>query len=234
MGTEMKISVIRDGPLLVTGAVPLAEELIACDSLGTPTSWESGRSYPPQENYSLCRCGNSGSKPFCDGSHAETGFRDGEVTPASAYFEVADVIEGPGITLYDHPPLCAKAGFCHRGGNIWKVTATGADAESVQLVIDDANDCPAGRLVAAARETGEAIEPGLEPSISLVEIPSGRSSGPVWVRGGIPIESIDGFIYERRNRVTLCRCGASKNMPFCDATHARISFFSGSMTTGGR
>jgi CDGSH-type Zn-finger protein len=34
----------------------------------------------------------------------------------------------------------------------------------------------------------------------------------------------DGFRYEIRNRVTLCRCGASKNKPFCDGTHAAIKF----------
>ena len=34
----------------------------------------------------------------------------------------------------------------------------------------------------------------------------------------------DGTTYEVRNRVTLCRCGASQNKPFCDATHASIGF----------
>jgi CDGSH-type Zn-finger protein len=34
----------------------------------------------------------------------------------------------------------------------------------------------------------------------------------------------DGFEYEIRNRVTLCRCGASQNKPFCDGTHVSISF----------
>jgi CDGSH-type Zn-finger protein len=34
----------------------------------------------------------------------------------------------------------------------------------------------------------------------------------------------DGYEYEIRNRVTLCRCGASRNKPFCDGTHAAIKF----------
>jgi CDGSH-type Zn-finger protein len=34
----------------------------------------------------------------------------------------------------------------------------------------------------------------------------------------------DGFHYEVRNRVTLCRCGASQNKPLCDGTHASIKF----------
>jgi CDGSH-type Zn-finger protein len=46
----------------------------------------------------------------------------------------------------------------------------------------------------------------------------------LWVRGGIPVISADGFAYEVRNRVTLCRCGASANKPFCDGSHYKISF----------
>ena len=37
----------------------------------------------------------------------------------------------------------------------------------------------------------------------------------------------DGYRYEVRNRVTLCRCGASKIKPFCDGSHAAIKFKDG-------
>lgn len=37
----------------------------------------SGRSYEIRNRQALCRCGASSNKPFCDGSHASTGFRDG-------------------------------------------------------------------------------------------------------------------------------------------------------------
>ena len=33
--------------------------------------------------------------------------------------------------------------------------------------------------------------------------------------------------YEGRNRVTLCRCGASSNKPFCDGSHASVKFDDG-------
>ena len=74
---------------------------------------------------------------------------------------------------------------------------------------------------------GQAIEPDLEPSISLIENPQTGTSGPIWVKGRIPIESADGFEYESRNRVTLCRCGKSNNKPFCDGSHTSINFRSG-------
>jgi hypothetical protein len=46
-------------------------------------------------------------------------------------------------------------------------------------------------------------------------------------RGGIPLVATDGFRYEIRNRMTLCWCGASRNKPFCDGTHAAIGFRDG-------
>ena len=77
-----------------------------------------------------------------------------------------------------------------------------------------------GRLLVWDKD-GNPIEPELEPSIELVEDPSKGVSGPLWVRGGIPIESADGTTYEIRNRITLCRCGKSENKPFCDGIHLR-------------
>jgi CDGSH-type Zn-finger protein len=44
------------------------------------------------------------------------------------------------------------------------------------------------------------------------------------VLGGIPVETVDGFTYEVRNRQLLCRCGASANKPFCDGSHQRVKF----------
>jgi len=41
-------------------------------------------------------------------------------------------------------------------------------------------------------------------------------SGPLWLRGGIPVVAADGFENEVRKRVTLCRCGQSRNKPFRD------------------
>lgn len=219
-----RIQIIRDGPLVVTGCVPLRTELIICDASGTPAEWRLGETFPERESYSLCRCGRSGDKPFCDGTHTSIGFKDVAAARMPPFFEEADVIEGPSITLYDLQPLCSAAKFCHRGGSIWKLAATSTDPEDIETVIRDACDCPAGRLVAARRETGGLIEPELEQSISLIEMPAAKLSGPVWVKGGIPIESIDGWVYEVRNRVTLCRCDSSGNMPFCDGTHISIGF----------
>ena len=60
-----------------------------------------------------------------------------------------------------------------------------------------------------------------------MEDPGIKVSGPIWVKGGIKIISSDNKTYEIRNRVTLCRCGQSKNKPFCDGTHAAIRYEDG-------
>ena len=84
----------------------------------------------------------------------------------------------------------------------------------------------------AGHVSGEPIEPELAPSIAIVSDPAQSVAGPIWVRGGIQVVSEDATPYERRNRATLCRCGASKNKPFCDANHASIGFIDEQDSTG--
>jgi len=87
-------------------------------------------------------------------------------------------------------------------------------------MIEEVADCPSGRLAAWDKD-GKPIEPDFEPSIGVVEDVQAGKMGPLWVRGGIPIEAEDGTTYETRNRVTLCRCGKSLNKPFCDSRHLK-------------
>jgi CDGSH-type Zn-finger protein len=58
----------------------------------------------------------------------------------------------------------------------------------------------------------------------LIEDPVEDCSGPIWLRGGVVLTSADGHQHEKRNNMTVCRCGASKNKPFCDGTHASVNF----------
>ncbi len=75
-------------------------------------------------------------------------------------------------------------------------------------------------MIAIDKDSGKPIEPKLPQSIGLVEDPAKKCSGPLWVRGGIPLIGADGRAYEIRNRMTLCRCGRSENKPFCNGAHA--------------
>lgn len=222
--TEPRVLVIADGPYVVTGSVPLSEQTIGTDANGESESWIEGEIVDAPETYMLCRCGQSGKKPFCDGTHAKTDFDGTETSSRAPYLEEARVFDGPAMALTDVEGLCAFGRFCDPHGKVWHQVRRTDDPEIRELFTHQVKNCPAGRLVAWDKTTGQAIEDELPVSIGLVEDPAQECSGPLWLRGGIGVVAADGFEYERRNRVTLCRCGKSQNKPFCDGTHASIKF----------
>jgi CDGSH-type Zn-finger protein len=215
-----KIQVTKDGPYLVSGDLPLSEQLIVTNAEGESLDYREGRKYPAQKQYALCRCGQSSNKPFCDGTHAKIQFEGTETASHRPYLEQAESIEGPTMVLTDQENLCAFARFCDPKGRIWNLVKQTDDLEARRLTEFEAAHCPAGRLVVWDRATGKPIEPAFEPSIGLIEDTEKRVSGPIWARGGIPVISAVGKTYEIRNRMTLCRCGRSDNKPFCDGAHA--------------
>lgn len=220
---EMKITVSENGPYVVSGSVPMARQTIVSNAQGDSIDWQQGEAFATEETYSLCRCGQSANKPFCDSSHERVGFNGTETASRRPYLEQAEEQDGPTLTLTDAQPLCAFARFCDVAGQIWNlVEQAGPDAAA--LTAREAAMCPSGRLVVWDRETKRPVGPDFEPSIGIVSDPFEEVAGPIWVRGGIPIVAADGQPYEVRNRVTLCRCGASRNKPFCDASHAQIGF----------
>jgi CDGSH-type Zn-finger protein len=217
----MKITVSKNGPYLVTGGVPLVQKEICNDEEGYCRTWREAKKFPLQEEYSLCRCGQSKNKPFCDGSHAKTGFHGAETAGSEPYLRHPRVIRGPTLALDDIEGLCVHARFCMRAGGIWKLTEHSDNPEARETAIEEACNCPSGRLVIRDRKSGEVIEPDLEKSIVVIEYPARGEHGPLWVRGGIPVISADGKPYTARNRLTLCRCGKSGNKPFCDGSHVQ-------------
>lgn len=222
------VRITVNGPFIVSGNVPLSEALIGTNENGESVSWDQGKSYPSQEEYALCRCGHSAGKPFCDGSHATVGFDGSETASRRSYRDQSRLIRGPAMSLTDVENLCAFARFCDPHGNVWHLVKETDKASARALFLAQTCDCPSGRLVAWDNDTGAAMEPKYEPSIVLLQDPARRCSGPAWLRGGVQLIGADGFEYEVRNRVTLCRCGASQNKPFCDGSHAAIGFTDGS------
>src|SRR6185503_10383254 len=198
------VLVSEDGPYIVSGSLPLAKQTIKTDAEGGSESWEQGHVYDLQETYSLCRCGHSRTKPFCDGSHLRHHFDGSETASREPYLKQAEAMEGPSHALTDAQGLCAFARFCDTHGQIWNQVRHTGNPEVKENFLRQAGQCPSGRLVAWDRKTGKPIEPELPLSIGLIEDPAQGCSGPLWVRGGVQIESADGFKYEVRNRVTLC------------------------------
>jgi CDGSH-type Zn-finger protein len=216
---EMKIKVSKNGPYLVEGGVPLIQEEICNDDEGYCRKWKEVTRYPVQETYALCRCGHSENKPFCDGTHVKIHFKGTETAGNESYLLHPKIVEGQALKLEDVENLCVHARFCMRAGGIWNLTKQSGIKEARDTAIEEACNCPSGRLVVRDKKSRQVIEPDLEKSIVVIEYPSRNEHGPLWVRGGIPIESAEGKTYTVRNRVTLCRCGRSENKPFCDGSH---------------
>jgi CDGSH-type Zn-finger protein len=217
--SNFEIRVTKNGPYIVFGNVPLFEMTIECDNKGIPARWVKGNNLQTPRIYSLCRCGQSENKPFCDGTHIKVNF-DGTETSDNLPFEaMAKKIEGPNLDLKDAEILCASARFCHRGGEIWDQISKTNNAQLRKKAIENSWDCPSGRLVIIDKTTGEISEPLLEKGIAYIKDPGVGEDGPLWIRGGIAIYSSERILYEVRNRVTLCRCGKSTNKPFCDSSH---------------
>jgi len=105
---------------------------------------------PPLLRATLCRCGASRNKPFCDGGHADARFK------ASG-----EPMEQDSAPLVD------------RGGTL-------------------------------------TVKP--------------IRNGPLVLAGNLEICSGTGHTVTRAQRAVVCRCGKSRNKPFCDGTHAEIGF----------
>lgn len=126
-----RIAVLENGPLAFHGAV---------ETEGTE----------PETRVTLCRCGLSKNKPYCDYSHIEGGFAaTGEPTPKT-------------------PP--------------------------------------------AGEERGGVLK--------AFRIPD----GPLKVEGNVEITTGTGRKIESHAKAFLCRCGASKNKPYCDGSHKDAGF----------
>jgi CDGSH-type Zn-finger protein len=220
MAENAGIKVTKNGPYIVTGGIPLLRMIIETDSNDDPWKWREVERYPQRETYALCRCGKSGTKPYCDGTHSKNQFKGIETADNELYLENVREYLGPELKLTDKPEICVKARFCVRDAGIWNLTVHSDRPGFKEIAIDEAANCPSGRLVVWDKQ-GNRLEPDYEPSIVVTEHEDGLP-GPLWVRGDVKIESVDGIIYEKRNRVTLCRCGKSQNKPLCDSSHIDV------------
>jgi CDGSH-type Zn-finger protein/truncated hemoglobin YjbI len=207
------IRTAHDGPYLVTNASSLRDWL--------------GVELPRLPQMALCRCGASKVKPLCDGSHAEIGFSEAKDPKRVANRRAS--YDGVTVTVLDNRGTCAHSGFCtdslptvfHTEGDPFVTPSGGRMDEIVSAV----RACPSGALSYAieGREQRAEVDQRRPP---LIEV---SKDGPYRITGSIPLENADGDP-ETRNRgasrehYSLCRCGQSKNKPFCSGMHWTVHF----------
>lgn len=174
----------------------------------------SGEDVPISGKAALCRCGGSKKKPFCDGTHRTNGFSDRNLAdPAKSRRES---YVGKGVTIYDNRALCAHAGVCT--DNLASVFRYGQepwidpDGAALGEVIATIQKCPSGALGYAINGV-DGKAPARPPMVTVTD------HGPYAVTGGVELVG-----HAAAEHYTLCRCGASKNKPFCDGSHWNIKF----------
>ncbi len=202
-----KVTVTNGGPYMVDEGIPIYDH--------------SGNPIEAAGVYYMCRCGGSSNKPFCDGTHNRNNFNGQEFASKDAAAERRDTYVGDGVTIYDDRSRCAHAGNCtdnlasvfKMGTEPW-IDANGASAEEIINVV---KTCPSGALSYSRAEKGEPEEEPQGPKVTVAV------DAPYQTRG-VQVVSGDGEPYDLRERQTLCRCGGSRNKPFCDGTHWYIGF----------
>lgn len=95
------------------------------------------------------------------------------------------------------------------------ILPSGAEADAIAAVVAR---CPTGALHATRLDGGSAEQVPAENSI--VPMPN----GPLYVRGQLNLRSPEGDVTLDDVRIALCRCGQSKNKPFCDNSHRDADF----------
>jgi CDGSH-type Zn-finger protein/ferredoxin len=162
----------------------------------------------------LCRCGGSAKKPYCDGTHRKNGFSDARI---GGLPDKVDIYEGRSITLHDNRSICAHAGLCtDRLASVFKYGSEpwiDPDGAPVEAIVDAVRRCPSGALSYSIDGRDEDAAPA-QARINVTR------DGPYAV-SGIGLSGV------QRERYTLCRCGASKNKPFCDGSHWDAKFTDG-------
>lgn len=161
----------------------------------------------------FCRCGQSQNAPFCDGSHQKVGF---VAEPALGVPKEIRVWEGKTITTFFNPNTCMHAADCKPLKEL-RARELQGDTEAAAEIARVVQSCPSGALTYASTEV-EAHLPAARPDIDI------REGGELRIQRAFEINAAAG---ERQDmaRATLCRCGESKNKPWCDGAHRKRADF---------
>ncbi len=175
------------------------------------------------QGIALCRCGASKNKPFCDGTHSIIGFSsNNEENNKSKISPKRKSYVGKKITIHDNRKLCSHAAECINNlPLVFRLNQRpwiDPDQETTtEKIIETIRKCPSGALSYSIDE----IEYRDYNGKPLVKV---SKDGPYLVSGGIELVGIEFSDDMSKEHYTLCRCGASKNKPFCDGSHFNINF----------
>lgn len=201
MSKPISLTVLDNGPLKVSA------DSLTLSYCGEAVDVEAG------SDVYICRCGESKNPPFCDGSHAKVGF---VAEPPTANQKEIRVWEGKTIRTFFNPNTCMHALYCKPLKDL-RARELEGDAEAAAEIARVVQSCPSGALNYESTEV-EAPAAADGPDIDI------QAGGECRVQRAFEINATPG---ERQDmsRATLCRCGLSKNKPWCDGAHKKRENF---------
>lgn len=127
-------------------------------------------------------------------------------------------IAGARLNVIYEGKRCIHARHCVTGApTVFLANVKGPwidpDTISAERLVEIAHACPSGAI---RYEGKDGVPEETAPPVNLIAI---RENGPYAVRADLRFDGqAAGY------RATLCRCGASKNKPFCDGSHHAVDF----------
>ena len=202
---QVVIELSENGPLLVKGSVNIRNS--------------RGEDLPGRKAMALCRCGGSGNKPFCDGTHSKIAFSGKREIDKPLHRERAYRAER--ITIHDNRTICFHAKECVNNlSSVFDVNEKpwiNPDGADVEQVIDVVKKCPSGALSYSI--DGEHYRNfDRKPAITVTK------NGPYNIVGGVKLMVEENLQPPAMEHYSLCRCGVSKNKPYCDGSHNEFGF----------
>ena len=200
MDKQLKIKIIEDGPIAVSN----------CGSINY-----AGKQIESGDTTYLCRCGRSENMPLCDGTHGSCGFSGKNERQGK---EEIIVWEGNTLRTFFNKNICMHVYYCQPLKELRERELAGETvaADEIKQVIAK---CPSGALSYQDKQDESYSE---FDDVNCIEIVEG---GEVRIQSSFECDEIELQEKQAPNRLTLCRCGSSKNKPFCDGRHMKKQNF---------
>ena len=136
--------------------------------------------------------------------------------------EIINEYSNGELTVVWEPKKCIHSRICvntlpkvyHPDKKPW-IKAENATTEELKSQIDT---CPSGALSYYMNKEGKKEAESAETKVKVIQ------NGPLLVFGTIQVTDKDGIVEVKSKTTAFCRCGVSKNKPYCDGSHVKIDF----------
>ncbi len=131
------------------------------------------------------------------------------------------------VTIVWKPTNCIHSTLCWKGlkevFNPAERPWIKPEGSSAEKIIEQVRKCPSGALSYFINNEGSSNKEVVAESAEMIAIEI-SPDGPILIKSECKIVHSDGHTEIKKGRTALCRCGNSRNKPFCDGSHKEIDF----------